>query len=87
MNPDHVGPKLLHLPEIFFDLGPFLLPIVLQQKAILVVIVVEAPGDIGCPVVQHEGTPVVCNPHPPHFLSRCPVYGDADDDQERGEAM
>jgi hypothetical protein len=40
VNSHHIRPKLLHLPEVLFDLGPFLLPIVLQETTFLIVIVV-----------------------------------------------
>ena len=41
------GPKLLHLLEVGLDLGPLLFPVVFQEAALVVVIVVETPGHEG----------------------------------------
>jgi len=47
MDSHHVGPKVLHLLEVGFDLGPLLLPVVFQEAALLIVVVVETPGSEG----------------------------------------
>jgi len=45
MDANDVCPEFLHLPEIGDDLGPIVLPVILQQPAVLIVVVVEPPGD------------------------------------------
>jgi hypothetical protein len=47
VDPDDVGPELLHLGEVGLDGGPLVLPVVLDQPPLGVVVVVEAP--------RHEG--------------------------------
>jgi len=44
VNPDDVGPQLLHLAEVSLDSGPLVLPIVFDQPTLGVMIVVETPG-------------------------------------------
>jgi hypothetical protein len=44
MDADNIGAQLPHLAEVGLDLGPFLFPIILDQPALLVVIVIEPPG-------------------------------------------
>ncbi len=51
---DDVGAEILHLPEILLDLRPLRCPVVLQQPALLVVVVVEAPRDKRAAIVQNE---------------------------------
>ncbi len=43
MNADDVGPELLHLCEVGFDLRPLRLPVVLDEPTGFVVVVVEPP--------------------------------------------
>ncbi len=45
MNTNEIGPKPLHLLEVFNNGLPFLLPIVFEKPAGIVVVVVEPPGD------------------------------------------
>jgi hypothetical protein len=47
VDPDHVGPQLLHLTEVSLHRGPFVFPIVFDEPPFVVVVVVEAP--------RHEG--------------------------------
>ena len=47
MDSHDVRPKLLHLLEVGFDLGPLLFPVVFQEAALFVVIVIETPGHKG----------------------------------------
>jgi hypothetical protein len=45
VNADDVRPELAHLGEIFLDLRPFGVPVILDQSPLFVVVVIEAPGD------------------------------------------
>ncbi len=82
VNPGHVRPKLFHFPKVFFDLGPLLVPVVLQQTARFIVVVVESPrherlGGIG----QDEAVIVVGNPHPRHFAECDSACDDSEEDK------
>ena len=86
MDAHDVRPKLLHLPEVGLDLRPFLLPIVFQEAAVFIVIVVEAPGaQKPLPIFQPESPPVIGDPNPMHFPGRYPVcsYTEEDDQEQR----
>ena len=59
MNADHVGAEVLHLAEVLPDLRPLGRPIVLQQPALFVVIVIEAPSHEGGPILQNKAALVL----------------------------
>jgi hypothetical protein len=62
MDTDDVRPKTLHLPEVGNDLGPLVLPVILQQPAVLIAVVVEPPRDEpDARCRQDEAAMVVCD--------------------------
>jgi hypothetical protein len=65
VNPHHVGPKLLHLPEILLNRRPLRAPVIFQQAEIVIAVIVESPG-YGSPAgtCAHEAALVSCNGDP-----------------------
>jgi hypothetical protein len=72
VDPDHVGPQLLHLAEVRLHGGPLVVPIILDQPAPVVVVVVEAPRHEG-PTGRVEDEPllVLGDGDPGHLVGPC----------------
>ena len=69
VDPDDVGPQLLHLAEVRLDGGPLVFPIVFDEPPLVVVVVVEAPGHEGATGgVEDEPFFVLGNLHPGHLV-------------------
>jgi hypothetical protein len=73
MYADNVSTQFLNLSEVFFYLGPFCIPIVFEELALFIVVVVESPRHKPATFLfENECAPVLRDSYPFH-LARYPL--------------
>ncbi len=92
VNANDIGAELLHLGEILLDFGPFRVPVIFEKPPLLIVIIVEAPGqEPTTGLVEDEMLFVPGELHPLHGLVLGPAGqntgGKATQAQETGQDL